>query len=196
MTRRTFDVGIVVPLTEEFRYVVEVAPQLESISHEGTFFYRLDFGAISAVCCLVNQMGPLPALQATARLLGFANVKLIVLLGIGGALDEDVAVGDVVIAAEINEFQANSKAEPAGDGYQVRYSGRHWPLEFRLREAISHFEFSGHDEFTKWQADTSEYYSNLEIPDKESVVLALHRCTLARLHPAASLQPQVLLSRR
>jgi nucleoside phosphorylase len=169
MRRRTFDVGIVVPLREEFRYVVDVAPQLESISHEGTFFYRLDFGAISAVCCLVDQMGPIPALQATARLLEFANVKLIVLLGMGGALDEDVSVGDVVIAAEVNEFQANSKAEPAGEGYQVRYSGRHWPLEFRLREAISHFEFSGHDAFQKWQADTSEYYLNLEIPDKESV---------------------------
>src|SRR4249920_2762561 len=125
MERRKFDIGIVIPLREEFRYVVEIAPKLESISHEGTYFYRLDFGAVSAVCCLVDQMGPLPALQATTRLLEFADVRLVVILGLGGALDDDVAVGDVVIAAEINEFQANSKAEPAGDSYEVRYSGRH-----------------------------------------------------------------------
>jgi nucleoside phosphorylase len=167
MKRRKFDVGIVVPLKEEFRYVMEVAPLLESISHQGTYFYRLDFGAISAVCVLVDQMGPLPALQATTRLLEFADVKLVVVLGLGGALDKDVAVGDVVIASEVNEFQANSKAEPAGDGYEVRYSGRHWPLEYRIREAVSHFEFSSDGAFADWQAATSEDYKRLDIPDKE-----------------------------
>jgi hypothetical protein len=35
MERRNFDIGIIVPLREEFRYVVEIAPKLESISHEG-----------------------------------------------------------------------------------------------------------------------------------------------------------------
>lgn len=169
MERRKFDVGIVVPLKEEFRYVVEVAPQLESISHEGTYFYRLDFGAISAVCCLVDQMGPIPALQAATRLLGFADVKLLVVLGLGGALDGDIAVGDVVIATEVDEFQANSKAESSGESYVVRYSGRHWPLEFRIREALSHFEFSGRDAFISWQAGTSGDYIKLEIPGKESV---------------------------
>lgn len=167
--RLKFDVGIVVPLKEEFRYVVEVAPQIEAIPYEGTYFYRLDFGAISAVCCLVGQMGSLPALQAATRLLGFADVKLLVVLGLGGALDDDIVVGDVVVASEVNEYQANSKAESSGEGYQVHYSGRHWPLEFRIREAISHFEFSGHDAFTRWQTDASSDYSKLEIREKESV---------------------------
>jgi nucleoside phosphorylase len=167
--RLKFDVGIVIPLREEYRYVVELAAQLESISHEGTYFYRLDFGAISTVCCLVDQMGPLPALQTATRLLGFTDLKLLVVLGLGGALDDDIAVGDVVIAAEVNEFQANSKAQSADAGYEVRYSGRHWPLEFRIREAISHFEFSGHEAFARWQADTSADYGKLEIPGKQSV---------------------------
>lgn len=169
MTRRRFDVGIVIPLREEFRYAVEVAPVLESISHEGTYFYLLDFGSTSAVCCLVGQMGPLPALQATNRLLEFADVKLVVVLGLAGALHDDVAVGDVVIASEVNEFQANSKAEPSADGYEVRYSGRHWPLNFQIREAISHFEFSSHDTFSSWQATTSEDYDKLDVPDKVSI---------------------------
>jgi nucleoside phosphorylase len=140
--KREFDVGIVVPLREELRYVTEIMPLLESIAFEGTYFYRLDSGAASAICVLIDQMGPLPALHATIRLLSFANVKLVVLVGLGGGLDDDVAIGDVVIATEVNEFQANSKAESVGDTYRVRYSGRHWPLEFQLREAISHFEFS------------------------------------------------------
>lgn len=60
MEKPTFDVGIIVPLKEEFRYVTDVAPQLESISHHGTYFYRLDFGSVSTLCCLVDQMGPIP----------------------------------------------------------------------------------------------------------------------------------------
>lgn len=169
MERRKFDIGIVVPLKEEFRYVVEIAPQLESIPHEGTYFYRLDFGANSAVCCLAGQMGLLPALQAAARLLEFAEVKLLVVLGLAGALDDDVAVGDVVVAAEVNEYQASSKAESAGEGYEIRYSGRSWQLEYRIREAISHFEFSGQDAFIRWQTHASVDYAELEIPNKESI---------------------------
>jgi nucleoside phosphorylase len=164
--RRHFDVGIVVPLREEFRYLLEIAPLLESISHEGTYFYRLDFGAISAVCCVMDQMGPLPALHAAIRLLEFADLKLLAMLGVAGALDDDIALGDVVVAAEINEFQANSKAESIDGGYEVRYSGRHWPLDFRIREALTHFEFAGGDSFNRWQKATSDHYSDLEIPDK------------------------------
>jgi nucleoside phosphorylase len=169
MQRRPFDIGIVVPLKEEYRYVVEVAPQLESISHEGTYFYRLDFGPISTICCVVDQAGPIPALQATIRLLEFADVKLVVLLGLAGALDKDIAVGDVVVAAEVNEFQANSKAEAAGEGYQIHYSGRHWPLDFAIREAISHFEFSGPNAFGDWKSASLNNYNALEIHGKELV---------------------------
>lgn len=167
--RRKFDVGIVIPLKEEFRYIVEIAPQLESIPYEGTYFYSLDFGKISAVCCLAGQMGNLSSLQATTRLLGFADVKLLVVLGLGGALNEDIAIGDVVVATEVNEFQANSKAESTGEGYEVHYSGRHWPLEFGIREALNHFELSGGDSFNKWQAQSSSDYDSLMISDKEKI---------------------------
>jgi nucleoside phosphorylase len=86
-----------VPLKEEFRYVVEIAPQIESFLNEGSHFYRLDFGPVSAVSCLMDQMGPLAALHASLRLLAFADIKLLVLLGTAGALDDEVSIGDVVI---------------------------------------------------------------------------------------------------
>jgi nucleoside phosphorylase len=170
---RQFDIGIVVPLGEEFRYVIEVAPLVESLPHEGTYFYRLDFGSTSAICCVVNQMGPLPALHAAIRLLGFAEVNLLVVLGVAGALDSDVAVGDVVVGHEINEFQANSKAESVEGGYEVRYSGRHWTLDFVLREALSNFEFSAKTHFADWQAATTEHHRDSINPQGEDVQRAL-----------------------
>ena len=169
MDTRSFDVGVVIPLAEEFRYILEVAPQTAAIEHEGSFFYVLDFGEVSAVACICNRMGTLPALQATTRLLTFAEIKLLVILGLGGALDGDIAVGDVVVGEEVNEFQANSKAEAVGDSYEVRYSGRHWPLQFNIREAIGHFEFAAAASFAEWQADASRDFQDLGIPGKEEI---------------------------
>ncbi|GAB5444327.1 MAG: hypothetical protein Fues2KO_46760 [Fuerstiella sp.] len=169
MARRSFDIGIVIPLPEEFRYVKEIAPQLEAISHEGTYFYRLDYGPNSVIVSISGRMGTLPALQATNRLLAFADVRLLVVLGLGGALDNDVSVGDVVIAEEVDEFQANSKAEANGDTYAVKYSGRHWRLEFAIQEAIANFEFVGSDAFSLWQAEAAKDFHELSIPKKEEV---------------------------
>src|SRR5688572_21975865 len=117
MTRQRFDIGVVVPLAEEFRVFVEVAPVVESIQYDGTFFYRLDLGGCSAICCVAGQMGTLPALQAANRLLQFADIKILTVIGVGGALDSEINIGDVIVADEINEFQANSKALPKGESY-------------------------------------------------------------------------------
>ncbi|WP_029131786.1 hypothetical protein [Sedimenticola selenatireducens] len=169
MENRSFDIGVIIPLREEYRYILEVAPQIDAIEHEGSYFYVLDFGGVSAVACICNSMGTLPALQTTTRLLAFAEIKLLVILGLGGALDGDIAVGDVVVGEEVNEFQANSKAEAAGDSYEIRYSGRHWPLQFSIREAIGHFEFAAAASFAEWQADASHDFQDLAIPRKEEI---------------------------
>jgi nucleoside phosphorylase len=84
-------------------------------------------------------------------------------------LDADVGVGDVIIAAEVNEFQANSKAESVADGYEIRYSGRHWTLAFAIREAITHFEFSGATAFAVWRTQVEADFDQLEIPNKSDV---------------------------
>jgi nucleoside phosphorylase len=167
--QRKFDIGIIVPLAEELRYVQQVASKLESISHAGTYFYSLDFGAVSVVCYVAGQMGTLPALQAATRLLQFAEVKMLVVLGVAGALDSEVSLGDVVVATEINEFQANSKAESIEGGYEVHYSGRHWSLDFQIREALMNFEFSGKRFFDDWQTATDIHYADLGITEKVEV---------------------------
>ena len=169
MQDKRFNVGIVVPLAEEFRYVLEICPQLESIPYEGTRFYRMEFSRTSALCCLAGQMGTLPALQAATRLLAFADIKLLVLLGLAGSLDGSVDVGDVVVAEEVNDFQSSSKAQSTSEGYQVRYSGRHWSLDYAVQEAIRHFEFSCAEGFSRWQTRIAKDFTELNVPDKDSV---------------------------
>ena len=183
MPKPYFDVGIVVALSEEFGYLTELLPLAESIQFEGTHLYRLDLTPVSAICCLAGQMGTLPAMSAANRLLKFAEVKVLVLLGLAGAIDSGVEVGDVVVADEVNEFQASSKAESTIDGYKVQYSGRHRSLEFAIKESIRHFQYACPDGFRRWQAQIADDFNAIDVPNKEAV------CSLpANLHlgPMAS----------
>ena len=183
MPKPYFDIGIVVALPEELGYLTDLLPSAESIQVEGTYFYRLDLTPVSAICCLAGEMGTLPAMSAANRLLTFAEVRVVVLLGLAGGIDGSVEIGDVVVADEVNEFQARSKAESTTTGYEVQYSGRHWSLEFAIKESIRHFQYSCPSGFSKWQAQITDDFNAIDFPNKDDV------CSLpAKLHlgPMAS----------
>lgn len=168
-TKPRFDIGIIVPLAEELEYVLELAPIIRSVRADGIFFHVLDFGPVTAVAYLLGGMGLLTAQHGTQKLLDHADVGLLVMLGTAGALDEDLSIGDVAIATEVNEYLANSKAESAGGGYELRYSGQHWPLDFRIKQTLTNFEFAGRSAYQGWQSDASRYYAGINILDKAEV---------------------------
>jgi nucleoside phosphorylase len=181
-TKPRFDIGIVVPLAEELDYVLEVAPIIRSVRADGTFFHVLDFGPVTAIAHLVGGMGILAAQHATQKLLDHADVGLLVMLGTAGALDDDLSIGDVAIATEVNEYLANSKAESADGGYELRHSGQHWPLDFGIKQTLANFEFAGRSAYRGWQVEASIRYAGLEIPDKAEVCSpppALHSGNIA-----------------
>lgn len=160
--KKEYDIGLVVPLKEEFQYVANIAAVIDRHAYDGTFFYEMDFGGVSTIACFVGDMGSLPALHATNRLLSFANVKLVVVLGLAGALDKDVSLGDVVVADEVNEFLAKSKAVEADEGYELKFSGRHTRMVYSLRETVNHFDVSGGDCLAKWHDSAKADFDALE----------------------------------
>ncbi len=159
--RKSFDIGLVIPLKEEFEYVTTIAPIRETIPYDGTFLYCLDFGGPSVIACIVGEMGPLPASQSTTRLLTFANVRILILLGLAGSLDKDVSLGDVAVGKEVNEYLAESKAVPSETGFKLNYSGRHWSLDYIIRESISHFDLPGNVSLSDWHAPLKSDYNSL-----------------------------------
>ena len=169
MPRPRFDIGIIVALSEEFGYITELLPAVEPIQFEGTYLYRLDLSPVSAICCVAGQMGTLPASSAAHRLLRFAEINVLVLVGVAGAIASDVEVGDVVVAEEVDEYQASAKAEPTSDGYEVRYSGRHQSLNYSIKESIRHFRHACPDGFSKWQAEVSRDFNAIDVPHRRSV---------------------------
>jgi nucleoside phosphorylase len=171
MIRPSFDVGLVVPLKEEFKYICEDANVLDTIPYEGTFYYQLSLGLglPRALACVVGDIGPLPTLQATMRLLVYADIKLLLLLGVAGSLDADVRIGDVVIADDINEYMARAKAVPSSQGFEMCHSGRHTRLDFRMREALTHFDLSGSPALERWRSQNSEDYALIAFPEKTTL---------------------------
>jgi adenosylhomocysteine nucleosidase len=119
MPKPRYDIGIIIALQQELEYVIEVAPLVESVVGGGTHFHVLDLGSHKAIVSLVGGLGALPAMHATQRLLEYADIGPLVMLGTAGALDEDLSVGDAAVATEIAEYQANSRAEAAEGGYKL-----------------------------------------------------------------------------
>jgi nucleoside phosphorylase len=106
-----YNLAIIVPLIEEFRVLRELVPS--HIHHpeveDAIYYYPLDLGEpdYQAVVMVLGDMGTTPAGQITEKILNTIQPKLVALVGIAGALDRDVALGDVVVASEINEFLAS-----------------------------------------------------------------------------------------
>ncbi len=152
--KRNFDIGLIVPLHEEFNVVSSHWPIKDSQISEGTTFLELDMSASGVTCIATVQreMGLSVATSRTEKLLNFADVSLVVLVGIAGSLSSDVELGDIVIADEVAEFNAASKAVPDGDtAFKLVYSGFHFRADYSLIEAIVHWPHLAKDDHREWQ---------------------------------------------
>lgn len=119
-----FDVGLIVPLSEEFDYVRELLPPQQTIPRGHSFYFALKTPADAPrmVAVVLDEMGEVPAAVATERLLAEFAVREVAMVGIAGALKEDVGLGDVVIASKVDHYQHAAKAVPGKEG----------GIEFRL----------------------------------------------------------------
>jgi nucleoside phosphorylase len=107
-----FDVGLIVPLSEEFGYVCELLPPERTIQRGDSFYFPLKTSsdAPRMVAVVLDEMGPVSAALATERLLAEFAVREVAMVGIAGALSDDLALGDVVIASKVDYYQQGAKA--------------------------------------------------------------------------------------
>jgi nucleoside phosphorylase len=164
-----YNLAIIVPLIEEFRVLRELVPS--HIHHpevdDAIYYYPLELGDADsqAVVVVLGDMGTTPSGQITEKILNTIQPQLVALVGIAGALDRDVALGDVVVASEINEFLASSKAVPRGEDFIFEYSGKHWDVSFNIKQCVTNFEFAGHRAWQSWHQTVSTYRTGLNLPD-------------------------------
>lgn len=112
------DIGIIIALEEEFQ---ELFPQIEAkpVFNKAIkqYYYLFEkHGALKGltpyrcVTTFMGGMGPTQAAIISDRLLDQFHAITIVNIGIAGSMSKDIFVGDVIVADQVDEYLASSKA--------------------------------------------------------------------------------------
>jgi nucleoside phosphorylase len=156
--REAVDLGIVIPMKEEFReFFSEARGHLEhEVDYQlGEHYYRFtkpgtDYRCIATV---VGDQGDEASLLATERLIAKYSPTSVAMIGIAGGLSSDVRLGDVVLATSIDSYFTSGAAVPnqEGEGFVLHFGGKVFELDSVLCKTIAALEFTDPDQFERWR---------------------------------------------
>jgi nucleoside phosphorylase/ABC-type dipeptide/oligopeptide/nickel transport system ATPase subunit len=164
--REHADVGIIVALPEEFRYLREIiATPLTPKGDDDTdvVFYHFTHGTYHCVATMAGDMGPGPVQFVTGRFLTNYQVKTLVLIGIAGSIDKEVLLGDIVVADSIIGWIENAKAVATDNLQELEFALGPEPYDSNdFSVKFQNFEFLHPEVFQRWQLDGSARYEHLK----------------------------------
>ena len=152
------DVGIIVALREEFRELHPQLPTPQAIKDEKTgasdYLFQWDVENGTAYRCaatFVGVMGPTEAALATERFLNRRQPKTIVMLGIAAGINDDVKLGDVIVATHVGRYLDRAKVISNKDKtFEIRPGGDAFPCSGDLVRASLDFEFAHQVRYESW----------------------------------------------
>ncbi|NEO98248.1 MAG: 5'-methylthioadenosine/S-adenosylhomocysteine nucleosidase [Symploca sp. SIO2E9] len=155
----TVDIGIIIPLKEEFSELHKQlpSPQKSEDKETGATDYSFEWGSYQCVTTFVGEMGLEKAALATDRFIKRCQPTTIVLLGIAGGIDEDVKLGDVVVAKSVNNYLAKAKAVP-GDNNSFTFDagGDPYRCSDDIVRRIQNLDFAHSEIYHQWQENCTE----------------------------------------
>lgn len=115
---RRYDLGLIIPLPEEFDCAREVMSFGSEIRENGSYAYPFSVpgSSLRGIAIVLFDMGPASSGVAAASLLDRFDMPVLALMGIAGALDHDLRLGDVVVASSVDAYFHRAKARPDADG--------------------------------------------------------------------------------
>ncbi|MDT3684970.1 MAG: hypothetical protein RO009_08005 [Pseudorhodoplanes sp.] len=128
MTKRAFDILLVIPLEEELLEVQKVFKSLEDLSTDTTYRHWVETGDQSPSMLVVQQqgMGRTSARDAVESAFDDFDFSLVICLGIAGSLTNDLNLCDVCYSYEIYDVYDNTKAyEGKGGELDIAFSPNH-----------------------------------------------------------------------
>lgn len=157
------DVCIVIALREEFRELFnEVADIVEPFRDDLTGRYYFLFARPSAapndpyqcVATFIGNMGPVDAALATQDMVTMWKPKTVVMLGIAAGIHEDVRLGDVVYATQVDGYIESAKAEPVlgTEQFQLAPGGSIYRCSEQFIRLFDAFEFVHKDAYDQWRS--------------------------------------------
>jgi nucleoside phosphorylase len=166
------EIGIILALKEEFTELLQeigeryhVRQAQASNSYYYLFAYTSKHTGRSWKCAatFVGDMGPVQAGLATQQFINDVQPRILVLLGIAGALDSQLRLGDVVIADQVDAYLENSQAAGAQEdsAYHIRFSGQVYRGSADLVNFARHFEFAHPQLYREWREQCKQELSLL-----------------------------------
>lgn len=165
-----YDLLFIIPLEEEFQVFRKYFNPRESNSLLPPFYYPTSISNldIKTAAGIIGKMGTAPTAAMAAQAISDLHPKIVILLGIAGALDNNLRPGDIVIASQIFEYEALGKTVPAGDKYIYQRSGYTFRPDATLRELSDHFR-NNDSTYLDWQQAVNDQASEEGISPKREV---------------------------
>ncbi|MCP4119150.1 MAG: hypothetical protein GY737_27845 [Desulfobacteraceae bacterium] len=108
-----------------------------------------------------GKMGITRAASVTSAVLTTSTVRDVVVLGIAGALSEDLQPGDVFIPDSVNEYLANSATRGKTKQWIFETSGTHYPTSPRLLDRFQLFRSVHPELFKQWSDGCDARFSTV-----------------------------------
>lgn len=151
------DVGIVIALREEMTYFaaelgVDLRPSTDS--ETGDIYYRFEVpsagGLAACVAVVTGDMGPTHSALQTGKLLALFRPRIIVSIGIAGALASDLELGDVVVATTVDHYIESAKAGDVAGSVDLHFAGEVYRCNRLLINAARNLSYTHPGLVSKW----------------------------------------------
>lgn len=168
------DFLLVIALQEEFDYIRQVLPLgSQARSVDSWTYYRASLSHISgriltgAVCC-VGTMGVEEADAATTALIKAIRPKLVISIGISGLISDELHIGDVVVATDVQDYLDRSKIHQPDPSNpltfeDIDFAGQSVRTTESIWRFITEFKYRYKDDWEVWQQNSEARINQLEL---------------------------------
>jgi nucleoside phosphorylase len=172
------DVVVLIAKKEEFRSFLpllgEYEPDDDPKTGKSSYHSQVtgvDGQPIHLVALLVGGMGNERSVFWAQKLNEAMRPSILVNIGIAGGIHEDVRLGDVIVANQVENYLSDARAVPVkdGNGFVLDLAGDAFKTDASLVSIIQNFEFSHSGAFLAWRNECKR--ASQEIPSEKREML-------------------------
>jgi nucleoside phosphorylase len=166
-----YELGIILALKEEFTELFQEikGPRQVHQGSDGNYYYVFEYTSKRSnrrwrcVATFIGEMGPVRASLATRQFVNDMKPRILILLGIAGAFNSALRLGDVVVADQVDAYLENSKAmdEEATDAYGFGLAGQVYRGSVDLLRFARNFQFAYPQLYRDWQEQCKQELATL-----------------------------------
>jgi len=198
------DCVIILALAEEFAAFLKIFKTGPPAEFPTETYYPFQFRDAksetrSGVVTFIGGVGPeLAGFKADRAIARYAP-SLVAIIGISGALSDDVRLGDIVFADDVDNYSFRGKVSDDDDSLlaALHWGGRSSPGDPELLDRVKNLPFQRALEYARWNKATRRHLARCVPPETEAQLRTdglLHEEVKLQVGPAAS-GPFVSVSR-